>query len=238
MRRVRVVSTPRNVGPARCSSPQGASCSSPAKTASRGAQPRRNSPRTRTSRSTRYESATSTANSTTRAAHGSGIARSTPTARSSSVQIASSAGARRAPPRIRWPISSRSPTTRTGTTFGGLGSRRRLIAASLVWWLWCWPSGPTPRRSWPPSRPVIRSTSGALVVGDTDVQGHVRRPDRDGARRGDQGHGLAAAVLDPPVPGPRPTPEAGHRLLARCPLARLAEKSLRLLWATALGTIP
>ncbi len=48
-------------------------------------------------------------------------------------------------------------------------------------------------------------------------------PDRDGARRGDQGHGLAAAVLDPPEPGPRPSSEASHRLLAGRPIARLAE---------------
>ena len=63
---------------------------------------------------------------------------------------------------------------------------------------------------------------GALVVGDTDVRGTSGAAIETGSI-GRPRHGLAAAVLEPPVPGPRPTPEAGHRLLARCPLARLAE---------------
>ena len=111
-----------------------------------------------------------------------------------------------------------------GTTFGGRGSRPRMDTHQLG--VVALVSGQAGRRRSVPGRPRIRPSGAlrrALVVGDADVRGHVRCPDRDGTRWRDQGHGFAAAVLDPPVTGPRATPEACHRLLAGRPLARLAE---------------
>ena len=111
-----------------------------------------------------------------------------------------------------------------GTTFAGLGSRPRMDTHQLG--VVALVLAKRADAAAVPGRPRVRPSGalrGVLVVGDTDVRGHVRRPDRDGARRGDPGHGLAAAVLDPPDPGPRPAPEAGHRLLAGRPLARLEE---------------
>ena len=108
---------------------------------------------------------------------------------------------------VRWPgepASDGHPSARCRGVGAGQAGRRRSV----------------------PGRPRIRPSGAlrrALVVGDTDVRGHVRCPDRDGTRWRDQGHGLAAAFLDPPVTGPRATPEACHRLLAGRPLARLAE---------------
>ena len=68
---------------------------------------------------------------------------------------------------VRWPgepASDGHPPARCRGVGAGQAGRRRRI----------------------PGRPRIRPSGalrGALVVGDTDVRGHVRRPDRDGTRR-------------------------------------------------------
>ena len=121
-----------------------------------------------------------------------------------------------------------------GTTFGGRGSRPRMDTHRAR----CRDvgAGQAGRRRSIPGRPRIRPSGPlrrAVVVGDTDVRRHVRFPDRDGTRRRDQSHGLAVAVLDPPVAGPGATPATSHRLLTSRPLARLAEVA-----ATVVGDRP
>ena len=58
------------------------------------------------------------------------------------------------------PTSSRSPTTLTAPRSVAWGAGLGWTPTSSVSWRWCWPSGATPQRSWPPSQPAIRSGSG------------------------------------------------------------------------------
>ncbi len=111
-----------------------------------------------------------------------------------------------------------------GTTFGGRGSRPRLDTHQLgVVALVLAKRGDAAAFLAALASGHPERFGGLSSWAHTDVRGHVRCPDRDGTRWRDEGHGLAAALLDPPVTGPRATPEACHRLLAGRPLARLAE---------------
>ena len=112
-----------------------------------------------------------------------------------------------------------------GTTARGMGSRPRLDTRPLG--VVALVLGPKGGRGGLPRRPrdgTPRALRGIRVVGDADVRGHVRRADRDRARRRDRGDGSAPAVLDPAEPRPGAAAEARDRLLAGGALDRLASR--------------
>ena len=126
-----------------------------------------------------------------------------------------------------------------GTTAGGVASRPRLDTHQLG--VIALVLGKAGQRGVVPRRARDRppgALRGAHVVGDTDLRGHLRRPDRHRARRRDHGHGLAPALLDPPDPSPRAAAEGRHRLLTRGARARLEGRRARSCGRSSSGTPP